>query len=150
MKSLLTVVAVALVILVGVNSNQAQDKDKKIACKCPVSGKEAKETSAVDYNGAKVYFCCDNCPKEFAANKAKYVAKANLQLVCTKQAVETLCPFTGMQLNEDATVVVGGAKVAFCCQMCQGKAENLPAEALINQVFNEKTFKKAFEVSKKK
>ena len=44
--------------------------------KCPVSGKPAKESSTVDFHGGKVQFCCDNCPKAFAADCKKFAAKA--------------------------------------------------------------------------
>jgi len=147
-KILLLAVTVAAMMLLATGANQAGDK-KKVTCKCPVSGKEAKETSAVDFGGGKVYFCCDMCPKEFAANKAKYTAKANQQLVCTKQATQVSCPFTGMQVNEDTIINVGGAKVGFCCQMCLGKAENVKGEAQVNLLFNAAAFKKGFEVKKK-
>jgi len=147
MKYLFTFAAVAVTLLVGVATNQAGDKDG--VGKCPVSGKPAVKTSAVDYNGGKVYFCCDNCPKAFTADTAKYAAKANQQLVVTKQAKQTSCPFTGMEVNNDTIIDVGGAKVGFCCQMCQGKAENAGG-AQVNLLFNEKAFKKSFTVSPKK
>jgi hypothetical protein len=146
-KSLFLFAAVAVAMLT-LTTGEAGDK-KGAVCKCPVSGKDAVKTSSLPHNGGTVFFCCDNCPKEFSANTAKYTAKANFQLFCTKQATEKQCPFTGMELNNDATVDVAGTKVAFCCQMCQGKAMNTPAEALINQVFSDKSFKKAFEVKKK-
>jgi YHS domain-containing protein len=147
MKYALSFVAVTAILLTF-STGQAGDKKGEV-CKCPVSGKAAVKTASLPHNGGTVYFCCENCPKEFTANKAKYAAKANFQLFCTKQAEETKCPFTGMQLNNDATVEVAGVKVAFCCQMCSGKAENVPAEQLINAVFNDKSFKKAFEIKKK-
>ncbi len=146
-KFLFALVAVMAVVLLGVTPNLAGGK--KVTCKCPVSGKDATEKSAVDYKGAKVYFCCDMCPGEFKANTAKYATKANMQLVCTKQAVEKVCPFTGNELNTDTKIKVGDATVCFCCQMCQGKAMNTPAGKLINDVFNDKTFAKAFEIKKK-
>jgi YHS domain-containing protein len=45
---------------------------------CPVSGKPiaAKNKEAVaEYEGQKVYFCCENCPKAFAADPAKFKDK---------------------------------------------------------------------------
>lgn len=97
--------------------------EKKIDCKCPVSGAPAKEASAVDYKGAKVYFCCNNCPKAFAANTEKFAAKANAQLVQTGQAVQVACPLSGKACNKEKSTEVAGVKVAFCCDGCKGKAE---------------------------
>jgi len=146
-KSLIAFVAVAAVVLLGVTPNLAGDKAK--GCKCPVSGKDAKESSAVDYQGGKVFFCCDMCPAEFKNNTAKYATKANMQLVCSKQAVQKLCPFTGMELNADTKTKVGDTEVCFCCQMCQGKVMNTPPDARVNLIFTDKNFQKAFEVKKK-
>jgi YHS domain-containing protein len=149
MKYLLTFVAVAAVGLVSVNSNQAGDK-KGFSAKCPVSGKAAQEKSFVEFNGGKVYFCCDDCPKEFTANKAKYTVKANGQLVATKQAKQTVCPFTGMALNADTATKIDDVTVCVCCEMCKAKVDNAPKAQLPGLFFSEKPFKKAFEVSAKK
>lgn len=43
---------------------------------CPVSGKELKNKETfVDYNGRRVYFCCENCVSDFKADPAKYLEK---------------------------------------------------------------------------
>jgi YHS domain-containing protein len=109
-------VSVALASMLGA-------AEKKIDCKCPVSGAPAKEASAVAYKGAKVYFCCNNCPKKFEADPAKFAAKANAQLLQTAQAVQVACPLSGKPCNPEKTTEVAGVKVAFCCDGCKGKAE---------------------------
>src|SRR4051812_24472819 len=46
--------------------------------KCPVSGHEfvvTADSPHAEYNGKTYYFCCADCPKEFAANPEKYVPK---------------------------------------------------------------------------
>lgn len=97
--------------------------EKKFDAKCPVSGAPAKEASAVDYKGAKVYFCCNNCPKAFAANTEKFAAKANCQLLQTSQGLQVSCPLSGKPVNAEKSVDVAGVKVAFCCDGCKGKTE---------------------------
>ncbi|MCI0741146.1 MAG: hypothetical protein L0Y72_19040 [Gemmataceae bacterium] len=42
---------------------------------CPVSGKPIKADKVAEHDGKKVYFCCDNCPKAFAKEPDKYIAK---------------------------------------------------------------------------
>ncbi|HEV2293695.1 MAG TPA: c-type cytochrome domain-containing protein [Tepidisphaeraceae bacterium] len=42
---------------------------------CPVSGKPVDVTKFVDFQGQRVAFCCDNCPKEFEKDPAKYKDK---------------------------------------------------------------------------
>src|ERR1700682_4506929 len=89
----------ALAALLLVPAIRAEDKPGDSVGKCPVSGKPAAKDHAVDFEGGKVYFCCDNCPKAFEANSAKFAAKAHHQMALTGQLVETKCPFTGKPLN---------------------------------------------------
>ena len=128
----------------------AADKIKLDGIKCPVSGEAAKDGTEVEYKGAKVYFCCENCPKAFKKDMAKYATKANHQLVATKQAKEVKCPLTGKDLNKDTAIEVSGTKVAFCCNMCKGKVAAAKEEEQLELVFSDKAFEKGFEVEKKK
>ncbi|HTN75885.1 MAG TPA: hypothetical protein VL096_11590 [Pirellulaceae bacterium] len=118
--------------------------------KCVVAGtKPAKETNAVDYKGGKVFFCCMNCPKAFAADTAKFATKANVQLVATKQATQTACPYTGKPVAEGTTVKVAGVDVGFCCMNCKGKTEKA-GDAATDLVFADAAFEKGFKVGTKK
>jgi len=126
----------------------AADEIKVEGIKCVVAGtKDAKAANAVDYKGGKVFFCCMNCPKAFSADTAKFAAKANHQLVATKQAKQAACPFTGEAVDSATAIKVSGAEVAFCCDMCKGKAE--AADDKITLIFADKAFDKAFKVEKK-
>lgn len=125
------------------------DKPNLEKAKCPVSGKEVVADSGVDYKGAKVYFCCENCPKAFAKDTAKYAAKANQQLVVTGQAKQVKCPLAGKDLNPATKISVAGTDVCFCCNNCKGTASNLTGDAQIEKVFGDKAFEKGFEVVKK-
>lgn len=42
---------------------------------CPVSDKPIDVTKFVDFEGKRVAFCCDNCPKEFLKDPAKFKDK---------------------------------------------------------------------------
>ena len=127
----------------------AADEKKEFKATCPVSGKAALEDKTADYKGGKVYFCCGDCPTEFAKNTAKYATKANLQLAATGQAKEVKCPLSGQKLNPDTTVDVSGVKVTFCCNKCQAKVSEAKGDAQVDLVFAETPFDKAFEVKKK-
>ena len=80
--------------------------------KCIVSGKEiavSESTRFVAVNGEKVYFCCDNCPKAFAANPEKYVTSAGD------------CPVNkgnGAMPGKEGRVVVNNSLYYFCCASC--------------------------------
>lgn len=116
---------------------------------CPVSGEDADQSEVVAYNGGKVYLCCGDCLAEFQKHPAKYAAKANHQLVETKQAKEVKCPFSGRKLNPELTVEIAGVKVAFCCNNCKSKAANASGDEQLQLVFNDKAFAKGFELKKK-
>ncbi|HEV3024764.1 MAG TPA: YHS domain-containing protein [Pirellulales bacterium] len=118
--------------------------------KCPVSGKAVKDDKTVDYKGAKVYFCCENCPKAFDKDKTKYATKANMQLVQTKQAKQEKCPIAGKDLNKDTATKVGDVEVSFCCNNCKGKVTKATDEEKLDLVFGEKAFEKGFKVTEKK
>jgi YHS domain-containing protein len=136
MKSrLLGLTALAAFLLVP--AIRAEDKAAEPALKCPVSGEAASKDHAVDFEGGKVYFCCDDCPKTFAKTTEKFAAKAHHQMVLTSQLVETKCPFTGKDLAADKTVEVNGVKVAFCCANCQKKAAAMSSDDLLAKVFTD-------------
>ena len=136
------------VLAIGLVAYAAEDKAKEFKATCPVSGKAALQDKTVDYKGGKVYFCCENCPKAFAKDTAKFATKANQQLVATGQAKQVKCPLTGKDLNPDASTEVGGVKVGFCCNNCKGKVAAATDDAQAELVFSDAAFAKGFEVKK--
>ena len=136
-----------LAVVVAFASAYAAEEVKLEGVKCVVAAtKDAKAANAVDYKGGKVYFCCMNCPKAFSADTAKFASRANHQLVATGQAKQKACPFSGEAVNADTKIKVSGAEVAFCCDMCKGKAE--ASKEQIELIFNDKAFEKGFKVGK--
>jgi YHS domain-containing protein len=142
--------ALCSVALLAIGVVAAEEKEEKFSAKCPVSGKDAIETSSSEYRGANVYFCCEGCPDAFAADTKKYAAAANAQLVQTKQATQTKCPLTGGKINKDTAIKVGEVEVAFCCNNCKGKASGKSGAEQVDLVFNDTAFDKGFEVKKEK
>lgn len=114
--------------------------------KCVVANKDASEAQSADHKGGKVYFCCGGCAGKFAANKKKFAAAANHQLVATKQFEQKACPFSGGEVNPEKFTMVAGAKVGFCCDGCKGKVESAKDDAAkMKLVFGDKTFAKGFK-----
>ena len=138
------------VLFIATATTLTADVDLK-DIKCVVAPKAASADKSADYKDAKVYFCCGNCAGKFAKDAKKFAVKANHQLVATKQYVQKACPFSGGDLNADTAIKVAGAKVAFCCNNCKGKAEGAKDDAAkMKLVFNDKSFEKGFELAKKK
>src|SRR5262245_55222615 len=99
-----SVAVAALISLTAVATLVAQAGGSDI--KCPVSGKAVDKTHAVDFDGGKVYMCCDKCPAAFQGNTDKFAAKAHLQMVQTGQLKQTACPFTGRPMNPEKAIDV--------------------------------------------
>jgi hypothetical protein len=143
-------IGLALFAFLAAVTVYAADEVKLEGVKCFVNPKAAaKAANAVDYKGGKVFFCCMNCPKAFAADKAKFAARANHQLVATGQAKQEKCPFSGEAVDTATKITVNGANICFCCDMCKGKAQESTEQ--IELLFNDKAFEKAgFKVAKAK
>ena len=142
---LLTVVSVLAVGFAW--TVRAADKPEFKAT-CPVSGAAAKQSSAIDYKGGKLYFCCDGCPEAFKKDPAKFAAKANQQLVATGQAKQEKCPLTGGKLNSETVTEIAGTKVCFCCNGCKGKVTKASTDEQVKMVFGDEAFAKGFKVGK--
>jgi len=78
----LLVLALAVVTVVGCKKNtsdepSAQSQTGEIEQTiCPVmAGNPIDKNVFVEYQGKKVYFCCDDCKAKFNADPEKYIAK---------------------------------------------------------------------------
>lgn len=149
MKSKNLLVALVAIAAIGASLAMADGVSlEKVKCFMQPT-KAAKESASVEWKGAKVFACCENCVKAFNSDKKKHAAKANMQLVATKQFMQQACPFSGGKLDDSTSVSVGAAKVAFCCNNCKGKAEKMTGDEQIESVFGEEAFKKGkFELVK--
>ncbi|MEM8735686.1 MAG: hypothetical protein AAGG44_15740, partial [Planctomycetota bacterium] len=87
--------------------------------------------------------CLSKFSKMDDKSKEKLAAKANHQLVATKQYKQEACPISGRALDPALNVKVQGVEVGFCCGGCKSSTEKLDAEEQIAKVFSEKAFKKA-------
>jgi hypothetical protein len=144
MKSRFAVAGLAVLALIVANSLRAEEKP---ALKCPVSGQPTKADKTVDFNGGKVEFCCENCPKAFNANSAKFAGKANLQLIQSGQLKQVKCPLTGRPVAEDKSVEVAGVKVGLCCGGCLAKATKVSGDEQVNLLLSDTS--KGYEAVKK-
>ena len=114
--------------------------------KCMMMPKRGvKLEKASEYKEGKVFFCCGRCVGRFDANPNEFATQANHQLVRTGQYVQTACPISGGDVDDEQASVVGGVNVKFCCSRCKGKVDKATDEqAKAELVFSEKRFDKAF------
>jgi hypothetical protein len=111
--------------------------------KCFISGQAAKEDKTSEWKDGTVYFCCGNCLKKFDGDKKAFAAKANHQLIATAQVEQKACPFSGGELKADTAIEFKGAKIAFCCNNCKGKAEKMSDDDKVAKLFGEEAYEKA-------
>lgn len=147
-KSFAIAGVIAVCLALSLRADDQEKKEEAFKPMCPVSGMAAETSVAVEYKGAKLFFCCPGCPGEFEKDAAKFAAKANHQLVGTKQAVAAKCPLAGRPLNPETAIDVQGVKVAFCCDNCKGKAVAAKGDEQLALVFGDAAFAKGFEVKK--
>jgi YHS domain-containing protein len=116
---------------------------------CPVTGKPIDRSVSIDYEGARLYFCCPKCIATYQADPARYAVNANYQLAATGQAKQVACPFTGKPLNANIpSIKVGVIDVGFCCTACRQTVADADPEARFRLVFGD-AFAKGFAVGKK-
>lgn len=138
------IVAIALTLVASVGASAAMAAKFSLdGVKCMMMpAKPVKEDKFVEYKDAKVYFCCPGCVKKFSTDSKPFAAKANHQLVLTKQYEQKKCPMSGGDINPEQSVTVGDVKVGFCCGNCKGKAEKMEGDAQVEALFGEEAFKK--------
>ena len=126
---------------------QDEEHDPLAGVKCIVAGDNgAKIEHVAKHLDGEVYFCCDECKSAFESNPGDYLVKANHQLVITGQYAQKACPITGLEVNEDKMVSVGGTELGVCCGRCEGSINGAPDLAhKANLVFNKDAFAKGFE-----
>ena len=100
---------------------------------------------SVDYKNGKIYFCCKRCARKFAGRPDEFATRANRQLVATGQYIQTGCPVTAGEVDDEESSDVGGVTVKFCCDECKDKIDNANSdEDRAELVFGEKSFRGAF------
>ncbi len=150
MKTRSYIAILAAFAIVVTSTVIAAEKKEAKDIKCPVSGKAVNKDASVAYKDGKVYFCCENCPAAFAKNTKKFADKANYQLVATKQYKQKACPVSGRPCKTEHFTKVAGLKVNYCCPNCKGKVAKAKDDQALTMVFDDKAFKKGFEIAKKK
>jgi YHS domain-containing protein len=53
---------------------------------CPVMAKEVNPKVFTEYEGRKIYFCCEQCKADFAKDPKKYVAIVDAELKAAAEA----------------------------------------------------------------
>lgn len=141
MKRSVTVLAIAAFVLTGVATLASAETPQTT---CPVTGKAIDKATSphVDWQGQRIYFCCDGCPGKFKADPEAFFAKAAAKGVVFEN-VQTTCPVSGEKLEEmgkPTHIDYKGRRVMFCCGSCE-KAFNKDPEKYLTKLPGEQAGK---------
>ena len=73
LKNICTVLLVVFAFSIG--TSLAADNSANEQKTCPVMGGTINKDIYADYEGKRVYFCCDACIRTFKKDPAKYITK---------------------------------------------------------------------------
>lgn len=99
---------------------------------CPTSGKPVDKKVSLDWQGQRIYFCCNACPADFKKDPEKAFAKFAAEGVVLEN-VQTTCPVSGEKLGgmgKPATVDYKGRRVQLCCGGCKADFNKDPEKML--------------------
>lgn len=142
--TLWTLMTLALLALaVAANAAGTPPAPAKAQTLCPVSGHPIDKAYSVDYQGQRVYFCCDKCPAKFKADPDKYFEKLAKEGVVPEN-IQTTCPVSGEKLEDkDSYLDYKGRRIYFCCGKCVKEFEKDPAKYLAKLPGGESKMSKA-------
>ena len=78
---------ISLVVLAFAGAAVAADQPKTQTV-CPVLGGNVDKKVYVDYQGKRIYFCCQGCDAEFKKNPEKYMKKIQEQGITLEKCPE--------------------------------------------------------------
>jgi YHS domain-containing protein len=129
-KVITSVVFVVLVLAAGSAVLAADAKSPKPQALCPVGGEPIDKSSFSDFQGQRVYFCCDACKSKFAQEPEKYFAKM-AEAGVVAESIQTTCPVSGEKLKRGSVFAeLKGRRVYFCCNKCKATFEKEPTKYL--------------------
>ena len=96
---------------------------------CPVTGEKINMTKYVDYEGKRIYVCCDGCVKKVKADPSGYIKKLEDQGITLAKATvpQTKCPVMGGDIDRTKYVDVNGKRIYVCCDRCIETIKKDPA-----------------------
>ncbi|MFC1495153.1 YHS domain-containing protein [Thermodesulfobacteriota bacterium] len=107
----------------------AAEGDLKPQTSCPVMGGEIDKNVYTDYQGQRIYFCCESCKKTFAENPEKYLDKIQKDKVLL-ESVQKKCPVMGGDIDKEVFIDYKGRRIYFCCAGCEEKFMKDPEKYL--------------------
>jgi YHS domain-containing protein len=95
---------------------------------CPVMDGAVNRELYIDYEGKRIYFCCQSCKGKFEKNPTEYLKKmADKGVVLEDSPVlQTQCPIMDGEVDREIYTDHEGKRVYFCCKPCKDVFEKDP------------------------
>lgn len=121
-------VLITLIFLVSAVGASAAEKAQTA---CPVCGGDIDiaKSPHLDWEGQRIYFCCEHCEAKFKADPEASFAKAAKEGVVF-ESVQSVCPMSGKPIDKKSYVDYKGRRVYFCCDKCKAGFEKDPEKYL--------------------
>jgi YHS domain-containing protein len=88
---------------------------------CPIRKEKIDPTSFVEFQGQRIYFCCQGCDKKFLNNSEVYFSEMKARGEVT-DSIQTKFLVSGDELDKDkVSLTLSGRKLYFCCKKCVSK-----------------------------
>jgi|WetSurMetagenome_2_1015567.scaffolds.fasta_scaffold25924_4 YHS domain-containing protein len=128
MKQRAMFVLFTLLLLVAASAIFAADKPQTA---CPVCGGDIDiaKSPHLDWQGQRIYFCCEHCMAKFKADPEASFAKSAKEGIVF-QSVQKECPLSGEDVDKKVYADYKGRRVYFCCTKCKAKFEKDPEKYL--------------------
>lgn len=127
MKTTVSLASIVAAVALSLILSTAALAEKQTVC--PVMGGKINTNLYVDFDGKRVYVCCESCLDKLKADPAGYIEKmekAGIELEKSPVA-QTVCPVTGEKVDYTKYVDVDGKRVYVCCEKCAEKVKADPA-----------------------
>lgn len=95
---------------------------------CPIMGGEIDRSAFTDYQGKRIYFCCQMCDVKFLKDPEEHIRKmesAGIELEAVP-VPQTMCPVMDMEIDRQYFVDYEGQRIYFCCEPCIRKFNRDP------------------------
>ena len=116
MKKIILLVSLIL-FLIPVSAFVEED-ELKSQTTCPVMGGKIDKEIYLDYQGQRIYFCCESCKKSFSEDPEKYMQKIADDKI-PLESVQKKCPVMGGDINKNIYTDYKGRRIYFCCESCK-------------------------------
>jgi YHS domain-containing protein len=127
MKTLSLITAVMGLILAG--SVSAAGEALKAQTVCPVMGGKIDSNSYTDFQGQRIYHCCDACKATFKKDPEKYFKKIADEKILLEN-IQEKCPVMGGKINKESFIDYKGRRIYMCCDGCKAGFNENPAKYL--------------------